>query len=323
MTETKINESNTGTDEELDTRTAEELDREMRATLGLDLEPAPTRFAPLPPEQPYLARHIGGHEREAWDVDDSARPTAVAEAAAALTETEDRANELAARLAELPSRQAQAAAAFEREAVTADREGRTPRLPKAVDWARERAVLEAQHRGRRAEYDRARQAYRAAVQASKAEWLQALLARREPARDAAIKALTGGRVADAVAACTTWRTLVIATAALWEQVNPTKSAPPTPQLGAVQGFGGAVQAALGLLTSDDEAVTGSWMTETLVPSRWERKRMAESGGGAAMELLHIELEEAWAHTSFTKPMAAAFGYLEIGVTPSGQRFQIQ
>jgi hypothetical protein len=319
---TEINESN-GTDEELDTRTAEELDREMRATLGLDREPEPTRFAPLPPEQPYLARHLNSHEREAWDVDEAARPNTVAEAAAALTEAEDRANELAARLAELPARQAEAVAAFEREAVAADRDGRAPRLPKAVDWARERAVLEAQHRGRRVEYDKARQAYRAAVEAYKPEWLQALLARREPAREAAVKALTGGKVADAVAACTTWRTLVIATAALWEQVNPTKSAPPTPQLAAVQGLGSAVQVALGLLTSDDEAVSGAWMTETLVPSRWERKRMAESGSGAAMELLHIELEEAWAHTSFTKPMAAAYGYLEIGVTPSGQRFQIQ
>jgi hypothetical protein len=318
---TEIDGIDTRTDESTDTRTDEELDREMRATLGLDREPEPSQYTPLPAEQAYVARHINAHPAEAWDVHEAARPAAVAEAAAALTKAEDRANELAARLAELPARQAQATAAFEREAVAADRDGRAPRLPKAVDWARERAVLEAQHRGRRVEYDRARLAYRAAVEASKAEWLKALLARREPARQAAVEALTGGKVADAVAACTTWRTLAVATAALWGEVNPTRSAPPTPQLAAVAGLGHAVRDALGLLTSEDEAVTGSWMTSSVEPPMHVRQKWADSGGSAMAALLDLEISERFEVSRFSLPLAVATGrWGEVKTTPSGQRF---
>jgi hypothetical protein len=302
--------------------TDEQIQRGLDARLGLDSEPPrlPTIDGPGA-ERPYAAAPVNVPAPPARDADPQARPAAYVSARERLVQAGQRANELAERLAALPGEKARAVAAFEAEAVAADREGRTPRFAKVRDYAKEQAVLEAQHRGRRAEYDAARRHYDRVLVESQQEWLAALLDRRESARQAAVEALASQPLAEALAAVRHWRAIVTGTTTLWKKINPKKTVPPAPQLGLVEQLATAAQQTLALLQSDDEAVTGNWMSSTVEPPLHERKRMAESGGGARMALLDVELAERFEVSAWTKPDALAYGlWGEVKTTPSGMRY---
>jgi hypothetical protein len=302
--------------------TDEQIRSGLDARLGLDSAPLrlPTIDGPSA-DRPYVAATVNLPAAPPWDVDPQARPAAYVSARERLVQAAQRANELAERLAALPGEKARAVAAFEAEAVAADRESRTPRFAKARDYAKEQAVLEAQHRGRRAESDAARSDYNAVVGESQQEWLAALLDRREAARQAAVEAWASQPAPEALAAVRHWRAIVTGTTTLWKKANPKKSVPPAPQLGLIEQLATVAQQTLALLQSEDEAVTGAWMTSTIEPPLHERKRMAESGGGARMALLDIELAERFEVSAWTKPDALAFGmWGEVKTTPSGMRY---
>lgn len=298
---------------EIDTteETDEQFDARMRAGLGLDSTqdrlPDVDSRATLP-SKPYVALHVGVDSAPPWDVDPDVRPATVTAALQALTEAADAANALADRLAALPGERAKAESDFEREAVAADRAGRAPKFAKRRDFEQERAVLEAQHRGRVAAYGQARTDYQQAVRDARQEWFDALVAKQQPARAAALEGLSAA--SEAVSRVAHFRGVVNATATLWGELNPEKSAPPL-DLRAAAALGQALVDVRGLLQSEDNpAVTGAWMTETLDPPRHVRESWFNSGGGALLELMRIELAENFEHTDFTRAWAAANGYLK-------------
>ncbi len=308
------------TDEQHGDETAEEFDRRMKAGLGLADDVSGERYPEVPPpdDRPYIASRVGVEPPPAWDVSETARPPSYVAARADLTAKAEAANELAERLAALPGQQAQAAAAFEAEAVAADREGRAPRVPKGRNWDLEKAVLTAQHKARRRAYDDARKAYAQVLRDCGEEWLAALNAEREPARVAALQALRDAAVA--FETLRHWTATTVATARLWSELHPRTPAPPL-TLAPVRAITEGVSEAVALLESDDPTVTGSWLDDTLQPPRHVRAQWADSGGGARQELLRIELAENFEHTQHCLPDALAHGlWGEVVTGPDGRRF---
>jgi hypothetical protein len=178
-------------------------------------------------------------------------------------------------------------------------EGRTPKAGKATDWAAEALTRETVLNVLSEELRSARRAYEAAVAESLLDWRNSYADRLPELKHAAEEAM-----APAAEAFRAWRAAVAAAEDL-ERVRDnervadnTQTVPPS--IRALLDSG-TVDDAQALLTSDPPVITGSWLTDVdeLSPARHVREAMA-SNPNTASYIAHVEHEERYAHTDFTR-----------------------
>lgn len=262
---------------------------------------APKALPKLPPHKPRPAVDEAGlrrlTERPDWQRHNA--PGDVAERWQAIVDVAGQVRDALRSVRSLEADQRAEAAKVEATVRDMLAEGRAVKAGKATDWDAERLTRETVLNVLSGQLVDARGAYNAAVAGSLLDWRNSYAERLPELRRAAQEAM-----APAAEAFRAWRAAVAAAEQL-ERVRDgervadnTQTVPPSVDALLASG---SVDDAEALLASEHPVVTGSWLTDEheLSPARHVREAMA-SNPNTAQYIAHVEHEERYAHTDFTR-----------------------